>query len=287
MPGDRIEGSGWFAVPNAVFADKNLRATDKLALLYLYRCAGTDGSAWPSYSTIQEHTGLARATVAASIRRLEENGWIARERRRTEQGDADSNVYRLLIPARHGGSSTTKPRSSTTGLRSSTTELGVVQPLNYGSSNQILEGLPIEGLPIEGLKYISPNGDKSSPAAPDEDPAPSPAKSEDVSPSRVVAIWNETCSRVLPKVEKLTEERRRKLKSRLAADGHRDEAWWRAYFGRIRASPFLRGENDRGWRADFDWAIRSETVVARVLEGRYATSFGQACDAKEASSEWL
>jgi len=38
----------------------------------------------------------------------------------------------------------------------------------------------------------------------------------------------------------------------------------------IPDSPFLLGENDRGWRADIDWFLRPDSVT-RILEGKYRT----------------
>ena len=90
-----------------------------------------------------------------------------------------------------------------------------------------------------------------------------------VSPKEVVNLWNEICAPPLPKAQKLTPARRQKLLTRIAEDGERGPDWWRQYFQRIRGTPFCCGENDRGWTADIDWAIRSEDVVTRVLEGAY------------------
>lgn len=99
-------------------------------------------------------------------------------------------------------------------------------------------------------------------ASPAGDPLP-------ITPERVAEIWNEVCGDILPRVTKLTPKRRQHVKARLAADRSRDESWWRGYFSRIRASPFCCGDNQRGWRADFEFAVRSEDVVAKVLEGKY------------------
>lgn len=90
-----------------------------------------------------------------------------------------------------------------------------------------------------------------------------------VSPQKVLAIWVEVCGDVLPRPSKLTPARKKHVETRLKAEPGRDEAWWRNYFSRIRASPGVCGENDRGWKADFDWAVDSEDKVARVLEGKY------------------
>ena len=73
----------------------------------------------------------------------------------------------------------------------------------------------------------------------------------------------------MSKVQKLTSERKRHLKARLH-EADRDQSWWEQYFSRIAASQFCRGGPDgAGWRATFDWAIRGEDVVAKVLEGQY------------------
>jgi len=89
-----------------------------------------------------------------------------------------------------------------------------------------------------------------------------------LSPAEVVQLWNTICGDVMPKVRMLTDERRRKVKARQSKPG-RDLAWWTSYFRRIRASPFCCGDGPQGWVADFDFAVRSEAVVAKVLEGKY------------------
>lgn len=96
-----------------------------------------------------------------------------------------------------------------------------------------------------------------------------------VQPPDIAEIWNELCGDVLPRVVKLTDGRRKKLRARMAEDGaRRSPDWWREYFAQIRASPFCCGDGPRSWRADLDWAIRSEDVVTRVLEGNYRRGGG-------------
>ena len=43
---------------------------------------------------------------------------------------------------------------------------------------------------------------------------------------------------------------------------------WRQYFLDARDKPFLLGQNDRGWRGDFDFLLR-EDVVLKMQEGKY------------------
>lgn len=64
----------------------------------------------------------------------------------------------------------------------------------------------------------------------------------------------------------LSEPRKRALRLRLKECAGMEG--WRQALGNIEKSAFLRGQNDRGWRADFDWLVTPAKFI-RVLEGRY------------------
>jgi hypothetical protein len=49
----------------------------------------------------------------------------------------------------------------------------------------------------------------------------------------------------------------------------------REVFAAINSLPFCRGDNDRGWRANFDWAMKPSNI-AKVLEGNYGGAPGGA-----------
>jgi hypothetical protein len=38
---------------------------------------------------------------------------------------------------------------------------------------------------------------------------------------------------------------------------------------KAQETPFLCGEGDRGWKADFDWLITNHLIIYAVLEGKY------------------
>lgn len=77
-------------------------------------------------------------------------------------------------------------------------------------------------------------------------------------------LWNATVRPPFPKCRELTDDRRRKIRTRLAARPNLAE--WREAFEALLTIPFFRGENDRQWVADFDYMIRNDTKVAQVLE---------------------
>lgn len=92
-------------------------------------------------------------------------------------------------------------------------------------------------------------------------------------PAEVVALWKSICVPAgLPDIRKLTSGRRDKIRAR-SSENRADAIWWRDYFSRIASAKHCLGFNDRGWKADFDFVIRSEDVVARVLEGKYDKDF--------------
>jgi hypothetical protein len=86
-------------------------------------------------------------------------------------------------------------------------------------------------------------------------------KNEDAA---IVEAWNKT---TLTKCQNLANGRISNLKARLENDFWREN--WRQGLEIIAASPFCRGENDRGWVADIDWFIRSDDAVTKALEGKY------------------
>lgn len=77
-------------------------------------------------------------------------------------------------------------------------------------------------------------------------------------------LWNAVTKPPIPRCRELTDDRRRKIRARIAKRPSLTE--WREAFEAIQARPFYRGQNDRGWTADFDWAIRNDTTIAKVLE---------------------
>jgi hypothetical protein len=107
-------------------------------------------------------------------------------------------------------------------------------------------------------KEESPNGDSSATGA----------EVAVVTPdlSTVVDQWNDMARRCgLSQVAKMTDERKKRLKARIADHGL--EAILAGILS-IPQSPFLRGENDNGWKATFDWMLAPNYCV-KLIEGGY------------------
>lgn len=92
----------------------------------------------------------------------------------------------------------------------------------------------------------------------------------------IVEKWNSICGAYLPKVQKLSEARKQKIKARLQEFGEQ-EAWLptvEALFGQIAASDFLRGNNNHQWTATFDWMFDNPKNWVKVMEGNYDNNRG-------------
>lgn len=77
-------------------------------------------------------------------------------------------------------------------------------------------------------------------------------------------FYNQNCPS-LPSVRTLSEARKKAIKARLNVYSVEDlhEA-----FRKAEASDFLKGKNNRNWKADFDWILK-DANIAKILDGKY------------------
>ena len=99
------------------------------------------------------------------------------------------------------------------------------------------------------------------------------------SPKDMMRLWNEGIEFyskdrevLIPKIQKLTDERKKKALSRIK-DCQINEARWRSVINAVHQSAFLSGKSPSkdhaDWSANFDFVIRSQTVLMKILEGGY------------------
>lgn len=106
---------------------------------------------------------------------------------------------------------------------------------------------------------IYSNPHPSEPGLPNGNPSP-------FSVEDAVSVWNETAGRCgLAKVKTIDDRRRKAIRARLKSDG---EEGFREALAAVERSRFLCGENDRNWRADFDFVLQPKSY-ARLREGAY------------------
>ena len=85
-----------------------------------------------------------------------------------------------------------------------------------------------------------------------------------ISYQQIVDKYNKIC-KSLPKVMKLSDTRRKAINARLDKFSLEEII---SVFEKAEQSNFLKGANNRNWKADFDW-IMSDRNMAKILEGKY------------------
>ena len=81
----------------------------------------------------------------------------------------------------------------------------------------------------------------------------------------IVNLFHSICTE-LPRIQKLTEAREKAIKQRISEHSKEKVAEMIEIVGN---SKFLNGENDKGWKADFDWLFKPSNFI-KVIEGNYS-----------------
>ncbi len=80
----------------------------------------------------------------------------------------------------------------------------------------------------------------------------------------IVQMYNQICIS-FPAVTKISEKRKKAISARLKSYTIEEI---RRCFELAESSDFLKGANNRNWKADFDWLMR-DSNIAKVLDGKY------------------
>lgn len=195
-----------------------------------------------------------------------ENGKIRNERADKEAGDA---LGRIENASKAGKESAKKRKERATSGQDAPQHRGGSMPgsaeIQSKSEGDISSPSPchINDLPSTAVERPFQTTTTTTTSTTRIEESPSGDSLED----RALAIWNEMAKRIgLPVALKMTDDRRRQLRRRLKEHGGIEG--WRFACEKVRDSPYLRGENDKGWRADIDFLV-SPRKFLRVIEGFY------------------
>lgn len=81
----------------------------------------------------------------------------------------------------------------------------------------------------------------------------------------IVDLYHRVCISY-PKLRTISSERKKHIGARWKQYGDPQDFY--ELFSKAEASEFLKGDNNRKWKATFDWMM-NETNMAKVLEGNY------------------
>lgn len=231
----------YFVVQGWMVSELKLTGTDLLvyALIYGFSQDGRN-SFYGSTQYIADTIGVSKRTVITTLQRLTENGILEK------QVDDRTGVRYCHYRAVGWGGEKSSPVVKTSHKGGEKSSSGVVKNLHQG-------------------------GEKSSPNIKDnnkEDIKEIDIGSNQFDYDWVVDLYHSHCQ-TAPKIKKLTEERKRKLKT-LFAGFSKNEI--EDAFKMAGQSSFLRGENSSGWVANFDFLIKKGNLL-KVLEGNYKSAY--------------
>lgn len=194
--------------------------------------------------------GLIRRYLVGSQPLIDIPTWHAHQRPRLDEAESELPEYASGTDRTSPVDPTTYPAATPTVTDPSLSSDGPVTAARMGS------GVLGPGSGVLG------HGVRAAAAAPS--PEATPMRAQDL-----IDLWNATTHPPIPRCRELTEGRRRQIRTRMAR--RPDLGEWRRAFEALNATAFYRGENDRGWVADFDWIVKNDTVAAKVLERAQTT----------------
>jgi hypothetical protein len=213
----------------------------KMVLLALANYANEAGEAYPSNAAIADFGDMNPKTAIAAIDRLEEMELIADTGKRCGRS-GQIKVYKLNLES--------IPKTEASQKRK--------HPKNGNKDSQKREGEDSQKRVTDTVRDTVKNQSKVK--SPPSDDAP-------LTVSELVEDWNSFAEvNGLPRVLVLSDARRKKAASRLKR--YPDIRLWQRAFANIRGSPFCLGQNDRGWKADFDFLLQDKSF-SRLIEGSY------------------
>lgn len=227
----------------------------KMVLLKLADNANDKGECFPSYETIARHCEISRQSAINHIKSLCKKGFVRKVTRKTDKGHT-SNLYILDLEAKSldEGSQNSVPEvvkefdhgSQTVGLGGSQKFL----PRTSQSFNQSINPKKISSDDSKPAKQISVNRQTKIPY------------------QEIMQAFNESAGDRLPNAESLNDKRKRAISKFLKELKEPTVESAKNYFDYFMetASAWYFGENNRGWRANFDYLLRPETVL-KTREG--------------------
>lgn len=204
--------------------------TEKMVLLCLCDFANDHGSCWPAVDTIARKCSVSDRTVQRAMKRLQDWGILT-----VKMATGRANEYHI------------NPRHSVTPDTVSPPTMTTKPPTQC---------------------HPTPDTVSPKPSKNHQEPSEDCASDDALTPDDLVETWNDFAPKYgLPVVRgKLSKARRQQARARLRE--YPDPADWRRAFHCIADCKWMHGDNDRGWRADFDFLIQAKSLP-KLVEQSY------------------
>lgn len=245
--------SAYCVVPYSVMYDKDLSDAEVRLYIAISSLANQKGYCFASNNYLANSLGKSVGTIKRSMRHLEEKGFIRRNISKKDDNSSDRKIYISYDEIFE------KPDEN---------ELPPVQKWTEGGSKMDGGGSKNEPTPqSKNGPHNNINNNNINIIKQDNTSSEVEEIKRRDSFRIITDKFNEAATEYdLNKIIKLSDKRKAKLKVRI---DELSEAKILEAIDKIKESSFLRGENDRKWKVDFDWLIANDTNILKVLEDKY------------------
>ena len=248
----------------------------KLVLLKLADNANDDGVCFPSYQYIADKCEMSKRSAISHIDDLIKMGFVSKKARKNKDGSS-TNLYLLHLTK---GSENSALGGEKFALGSENSALGGSEnsaPITSHSFN--LSNNHNNPLPLNGESADAEHSDVEGADKPHTGKKQNPIK---VNYSEVAETYNRLVKELnsnLPLIanpSQLSDKRKKAIKKlaqvfikRFEIETDVESALGEYFKDFLKsATNFYFGENNRGWKADFEYILR-ETTLDKVLEGNW------------------
>ena len=205
-----------------------------LVLLAIADFSNDDGEAWPSVPTLAKKARISERHTQRVVKQLKAMGELVVDSKAS--GQWGTNIYRIALKTEGGGN---MPPGG---------DLEVTRGVTFDAQRGDLE-----------VTQSVKNRHKNHGSRPNRNPG-------GISPQEFLELYASSAPN-LPQPRELTNGRVKKIRQRLII--HPDPEWWKRVFTLANKTTFLRGENERRWKADLDWFVTNDENAVKVIEGKY------------------
>ena len=243
------ENKSWYQMISIkLIQDKTLSALARF--VYCYMSSKPDD--WSFYmEPMAKELNISSHTLRKYVKELVQSGWIVQGKQKNEHGKFGAIEYIIKSKA---------PTTKVLAVNS------VVQNKRNVKSTtlQNIENKQTIYNTVENKQRIEYN--------------------EDFIFKKVLELWHKHCPSYA-RITKLSHSRQLKIQTRFK---EMQANWYtlEKVFNQLEASSFLKGENQRSWKATFDWLFSNDQNWLKVYEGNYSNTTEKRNNTNNCNNDW-
>ncbi len=253
-----IFAKGYGLMPKIVAQDRRLTIEAKGIYAYLVSYSGAGVLSFPSKERILNDLNITSARYYRHRDLLVKYGYLKIAQKRSNNGILERAEFILLDPLNHYEEQFDEPCIDNQDTDNQDTD-------NQYTDNQSMDNQSTDNQSMDN-QYSNSNNLNSNILNINIDKSNNKKSNSAVpfSPEQIIKLYHNICISY-PMVFGLTEKRKSAIEG-ISSKYSREQI--EEVLHKMEGSDFLKGSNDRGWKASMDWAMSEENFL-KILEGRY------------------